>query len=89
MFRFAEAVVGKKDDVLHATKKLKDLFLAECGYAAKDDLPEYAMCDNTVLPFEPSNRGGPAGLDSTPANKEAGSAEKKTEGECKIFSTCT
>ncbi|KAF9287969.1 hypothetical protein BGZ68_000991 [Mortierella alpina] len=72
----SEAVVGKKDDVLHATKKLKDLFLAECGYAAKDDLPEYVMCDNTVPPFEHSKRGGPGGLDNTPANKEAGSAEK-------------
>ncbi|KAF9987553.1 hypothetical protein BGZ75_000445 [Mortierella antarctica] len=74
------APVDKKDDVLHTTKKLKDLFLAECGYAAKDDLPEYsAMCENNVPFSEPRKRGAPAGLDSTPTNKESLSAEKEME----------
>ncbi|KAF9569562.1 hypothetical protein EC968_002459 [Mortierella alpina] len=74
-------LVDKKDDVLHATKKLKDLFLTECGYAAKDDLPEYsAMCDKNFPSSEPSKRGASAGPDSTSTNKEALSAGKETEG---------
>ncbi|KAF9961854.1 Next to BRCA1 protein 1 protein [Mortierella alpina] len=76
-----EAVVDQKDEVLHATKKLKDLFLAECGYAAKDDLPEYnAMYDDNVpLPEPPSKQGAPAAFDSSITSKKAPSAEKGTE----------
>ncbi|KAF9967501.1 hypothetical protein BGZ70_009340 [Mortierella alpina] len=74
------APVDKKDDVLQATKKLKDLFLAECGYAAKDDLPEYSAVSDVNLPLsEPCKRGAPTGLDSPPTNKEALSAEKERE----------